>query len=153
MDSGQASTSNVVLEINSTTQVKARIRYPRRRWTDWSALVQGTYVVGERALVITEIMYHPADPGVGSQFADADEFEFIELMNAGPNPINLAGLKFVNGIDFTFPAMQISPDERVVAVVETGAAILGREQHAEQPHLSKLPHQVAGKLLVLIEVP
>src|SRR6185436_7181090 len=48
-------------------------------------------------LVISEIMYHPASGGL----VDSDEFEFLELKNAGTNALNLGGLRF-SGINFTF---------------------------------------------------
>jgi hypothetical protein len=46
------------------------------------------------ALRITEIMYNPA----GGQ-----EYEFIEIKNTGPAELNISGLAFTDGIDFTFP--------------------------------------------------
>ncbi len=50
----------------------------------------------QRFLVISEIMYHPAD-GAGD--------EFIELMNISEStPLALGGIKFTDGIEFTFPA-------------------------------------------------
>jgi hypothetical protein len=33
-------------------------------------------------MLVTEIMYHPAPPPLGSTF-DTEDFEFIELMNNG----------------------------------------------------------------------
>lgn len=46
------------------------------------------------ALRITEIMYNPA----GGQ-----EYEFIEIKNTGPAELNISGVAFTTGIDFTFP--------------------------------------------------
>jgi len=52
-------------------------------------------------LKITEIHYHPlidgeTDPNDG-------DYEFIELKNTGPERLDLSGLYFSRGIDFTFP--------------------------------------------------
>ncbi len=58
-------------------------------------------------LRITEIMYHPP--------SDADA-EFIELQNVGQTPLQLGGVRFTQGIDFTFPEMTLDPDEYVVLV-------------------------------------
>ena len=82
----------------------------------WSALNEATFVI-DRALPlrITEIMYHPADPDPGSTH-DADDFEFVELTNIGEQPLNPVGTSFFDGIEFTFPSMQIAPGERVVVV-------------------------------------
>ncbi|MBN1671303.1 MAG: lamin tail domain-containing protein [Kiritimatiellae bacterium] len=49
-------------------------------------------------LRITELMYHPRD---GSE--NGDEYEFLELKNIGGVPLDLAGLYFDAGLDFTFP--------------------------------------------------
>jgi hypothetical protein len=49
-------------------------------------------------LVFAEIMYNP--PAEGS--IDSDELEFIELKNIGPFALDLSGLFFSSGINFTF---------------------------------------------------
>ena len=54
-------------------------------------------------LRITEIMYHPPDPGPGSPYLQ-EEFEFIEFKNIGPVAINLTGVHFTNGLEFAFGA-------------------------------------------------
>jgi CotH kinase protein/Lamin Tail Domain/Chitobiase/beta-hexosaminidase C-terminal domain/Bacterial TSP3 repeat len=51
------------------------------------------------SLFVSEIMYHPPDQGS----VDGDEFEFLELYNAGPVTLDLGGLRFVSGVAFTFP--------------------------------------------------
>lgn len=62
------------------------------------------------ALRITEIMYNSAtDPNT----------EFIELKNTGPEAIDLTGVRFTNGIDFTFPAMTLEPGQYTVVVANT----------------------------------
>ena len=59
-------------------------------------------------LVISEIMYHPADPN--------PEAEFIELMNISDFvAVNLSGVHFTAGIDFSFlPGTMLAPGERIV---------------------------------------
>ena len=68
----------------------------------------------QRFLVISEIMYHPEPNG---------DAEFIELMNISPTmTLNLAGVKFSAGIDFTFPAgSTLAPLARVLLVKNTTA--------------------------------
>lgn len=56
-------------------------------------------------LRITEINYHPPDGGG----LDGDEFEFVELQNVSGSAIELANLRFVDGIDFTFPNGTLEP--------------------------------------------
>lgn len=82
----------------ATTTVKARVK----DGDVWSALQEATYFVGQdlSQLVINEIMYHPPnDAGL-----DGDEYEFIELVNKGTADLNLDGVHFATGINFTFGA-------------------------------------------------
>jgi hypothetical protein len=74
-------------------------------------------------LRVTEIMYRPLPPEPGSLFS-ADDFEFVELINAGPNPVDLLGVRFTAGIDFDFsrsPDRVLEPGEHVVVVEDLGA--------------------------------
>ena len=60
-------------------------------------------------LVINEVHYNPAD----AQGADAD-YEFIEVVNTGPDAVNLEGFSLA-GVAFTFPAgATINPGEFIV---------------------------------------
>jgi hypothetical protein len=73
-------------------------------------------------LVISEMMYNPAAE-VGE---DADDYEFIELLNIDPaNTLSLGGLQFINGITFTFPAMSLAPGARVI-VARKQASFIAR---------------------------
>jgi hypothetical protein len=76
-----------------TTPVKARVL----DGATWSALTEATFTVLQdfSVLKITEIMYNP--PG-------SDDYEFLELKNTGPVPLNMAGVAFTDGFDYTFPA-------------------------------------------------
>lgn len=62
----------------------------------------------QQALRITELNYHPADPTSAEKVAissvQADDFEYIELLNTGTATLNLGGARFTKGVDFTFPA-------------------------------------------------
>ncbi|MHC4727937.1 MAG: lamin tail domain-containing protein, partial [Planctomycetota bacterium] len=74
----------------------------------WSALNEATFAVGPVTdnLRITEIMYNPAAPNT----------EYIELQNIGTGMINLNLVKFTNGIDFTFPNIELPSNEYVIVV-------------------------------------
>ena len=69
--------------------------------------VQGTDPL-EVGLVINEVHYD-AEP-------KTEFVEFIELLNVGTESINLNLVRFANGIDFTFPAIDLAPDEYVLVV-------------------------------------
>ncbi len=77
-------------------------------------------------LRITEINYNPymALLQFGEFDVNNDRFEFVELMNISNEPIELAGVQFTEieldldrqGINFTFAAQTLGPDERIVIV-------------------------------------
>ncbi len=58
-------------------------------------------------LRISEIMY---DPSGGS------DLEFIELQNIGTSALNLDGVRFTEGIDFSFPDITLLPGKFIVVV-------------------------------------
>lgn len=55
-------------------------------------------------LVISELMYHPEN----------DAHEFIELLNTSALTLDLEGISFDDGIDYTFPAIQLPAGERII---------------------------------------
>jgi hypothetical protein len=98
------------ITLNQSTHIKSRVLIG----DTWSALNEATYAVGPVAenLRITELMYHPFSiPGAN----DPNE-EFIELTNIGTETINLNLVSFTNGIDFTFPNLELAPGEYIVLV-------------------------------------
>ncbi len=84
--------------------IRARIR----SGTSWSGIITATFFPPQdlAPLRLTEILYNP--PGVG--LVDGDEFEFLELKNTGAAPLNLSGLTFSDGINFSFTnGTQLAP--------------------------------------------
>jgi hypothetical protein len=79
----------------------------------WSALSEAVFAVGPvtENLRITEIMYNPQDPSG----------EFIELRNIGAEAINLNLVSFTNGIDFTFPSLELAAGEHVIVAQDRNA--------------------------------
>ena len=78
----------------------------------------GAPTAAQNSLRITEIMYHPAQPPVGSLYIEED-FEFIELKNIGAAPLDLTGVRFVAGIEFSFTGAAVTnlaPGEYVLVV-------------------------------------
>jgi len=99
-DSREMWSSNVIgteytgsLTLAQSTTVKARVL----DGGEWSALTEETFLVGTLAsssnIVVSEIMYHPA----------GEDAEFLELANISAVPVDLSGVHFNNGIDFTIP--------------------------------------------------
>gem|GEM_PF-398007 len=96
------------IRIDRSTTVRARL-YAQSRW---SPIVTATYLkdplrAGSSRLVITEILYRPSPlttEEMAAGLTDATQFEFLELRNTSTQPIDLAPLRFVEGIDFEFGA-------------------------------------------------
>jgi hypothetical protein len=117
-----------VVEAGHTYRVRCRMKDNTGRWSHWSAPVQ--FVAGEMQtedllsdLRITELMYNPTDSDTthGELDVNNESFEFIELQNIGDETINLYLVSFTNGIDFTFPNMEIPSGEYVVVVQNCNA--------------------------------
>ncbi|MEM7231657.1 MAG: CotH kinase family protein [Planctomycetota bacterium] len=87
-------------EVDQTIHIRARAYDTDRQ--RWSA-AQDVSLVPDLPVTISEIMYHPAAPPAGSQWAD-DDFEFIEFFNYGDGDANLSSLRLVDGVRFEFPA-------------------------------------------------
>jgi len=99
------------LVLNAPTRVRARTY----NGGVWSAMTEAMFHMAQdlTTLVVTEIMYNPPDFG-GIRGSD---LEFIELMNAGPAPLNLSGLMFTNGISYAFAdGTTLAPGQRFLLV-------------------------------------
>ena len=98
--------------LDKSTHVKSRLLHG----STWSALNEATFAVGPVAdyLRITEIMYHP-------QSQEDPNAEFIELKNIGAETLNLNLVSFTNGIDFTFPNLELAGDEYILVVKDLNA--------------------------------
>ncbi len=80
----------------------------------WSTMTEATFFTGlppdTSNLAISEIFYNP--PG------DSEDLEFIEIVNrSSTHSVHLGGLKFTDGIVFTFPShLSLQANERGVLV-------------------------------------
>ncbi|HYG24226.1 MAG TPA: CotH kinase family protein [Verrucomicrobiae bacterium] len=143
--------SPITLARNSRIMVRARNTAHRNLTglhnppltTPWSGLVAKTIVVQPIPLAVTEIMYHPPDAPIGNT-NDADNFEFIELRNVGAGACNLAGVRFTNGIQFTFQSTNavtnLGPGDFLV-LVKNRTAFLSR-----YPQVTNIAGQYTGSL-------
>ena len=66
-------------------------------------------------VIITEIMYHPRH---APNEAENKALEFIELFNAGAAPVDLAGWRFSDGVDFTFPSVVLDAQAYLVVAAD-----------------------------------
>jgi hypothetical protein len=88
--------------------------------TDQASLTIGSPFLN---LASTEINYHPHAP-TGSELlvsTNSEDYEFIELQNLGSTTLHLAGVQFVAGITYMFPAQSLPAGARVVIVKNLAA--------------------------------
>ena len=97
------------IPLTHSIRVKARVL----NGAVWSALSDAVFAVGPVAesLRITELMFHP--PNAPDGHPDA---EYIELKNIGADTINLALVRFTNGVDLELPYMQLAPGDLAVVI-------------------------------------
>jgi hypothetical protein len=107
------------LTLPQTLTVKARIRNSNG---EWSPATEALFVSSiAPPLLLTEIMYHPADFNDAGTIVNGNEFEFIELKNVGAQPYDLFGLRFTDGIDYAFPAGSSIPANGFVVLAKNPA--------------------------------
>ncbi|HPR30870.1 MAG TPA: lamin tail domain-containing protein [Prolixibacteraceae bacterium] len=129
--------------LNHSVHLKARTLLNGQ----WSALKEAYLMVRSdfSDLKITEIQYNPE----GNELYAGSDFEFIELKNTGSSTLNLNGVAFTSGIDYTFQeAISLAPGEFIVLASNEEAfyARYGFMPHGEfDGQLSN-----SGELLVLI---
>lgn len=63
-----------------------------------STTLPAAYAALLNNLRISEIMYQPVAA------SSAGDYEFVELVNLGTTALDLSGVRFTNGLDYTFPA-------------------------------------------------
>ena len=97
---------------------------------EWSALNEAFFTIDSvpadaTNLVVSEFHYHPANPSTPEEVAvsnDRDNFEFLEFLNIGANPVSLADVRFTEGINFAFPLDAVlHPGERLLLVRDLAA--------------------------------
>lgn len=102
--------------LNETTPVLARVL----SGTNWSALNAADFVLIQTFtnLFLTEIMYHPPD----TETWTGEQLEFVELKNVGAEELDLSGVRFSEGIRYTFPVgTRLAPGAFVVLVSDPEA--------------------------------
>ncbi|MDB4809139.1 CotH kinase family protein [bacterium] len=120
LDINQTVAANPVV-LNESQVVIARVR----EGDFWGAPTISSYAVGTipasaENLMVSEIMYHPSEPTtveIAAGYDDQDSFEFIEFVNISDTAIDMSGVSFGAGVNFTFPAgLQLEAGAHVIVV-------------------------------------
>ena len=94
----------------------------------WSALNEATFIVdavvaNSSNLVVSEVHYRPAAPTPAEEdagFLERSDFEFIEVMNIGPNEVDMTNVSFTDGVEFDFDnslqGITLAPGQRFILV-------------------------------------
>ena len=139
---GEVRNPNRKFTLAETSVIKSRVLHE----DEWSALTEATFITDVPAtagqLVISEIHYHPS-------LAQNPDAEFIELMNISDQRLSLAGVRFSEGISYTFDDQTaLAPRERIVLVYDPTAF---EDSYGQQPvggvYLSRLAN--GGERLTL----
>ena len=85
--------------VNAATRFRMRILLNGT----WSAITDATFLAGPPPAVrVSELMYHARNAPTGSGLSD-DDFDYVELLNAGTTAQSLAGFAITGGVTYTFP--------------------------------------------------
>jgi hypothetical protein len=122
--SAGASAYSSALTLTETTVVTARA-WDGQQWGSptSAAFVIAAELADSSNQVISEIMYHPADPSaaeISAGYNDDDFFEFIEIRNISGVDIVLHGLRLSKGVDVDLVGT-LTPGESGVVVADLGA--------------------------------
>ena len=146
-----AMTYTNAIPVNQILTITARAR--NTTTAEWSPLTQATFTLASQPassnnLVIAELMYHPPKETAAEAAAgitDAEDFEFVRLMNIGAAPVDLSGVQFTIGITFNFSSGSVrylSPGANVL-IVKNLTAFQTRYGHAYD---SLIAGEYAGNL-------
>jgi hypothetical protein len=126
------------LQVGHAYRARVRVQDSSGRWSHWSEPIQfipiRSETLDQSALRVSEIHYHPAPPStseIAAGFDDPDDFEFIEVTNAGNRSLDLTGVEFVMS---TFPAgeqgVAFAFSDSAVTVLRPGESVVVVEDEA-----------------------
>jgi spore coat protein CotH len=133
----------------ATYRVRCRMKDDTGRWSHWSAprqfrVTDSVATSMHSQFRITEIMFNPRDPQIGSPY-NSDDYEFLEVTNIGSQVLDLSYVTFTQGIEFDFADSAItslSPGDSLL-IVENIEAFVDRYGADFQPQIAG---QFKGKL-------
>ena len=114
------------VSVGQTYRARVRFQDDTGRWSHWSTPIEFTPTnptsENGKGLRIAEIHYHPTDPTpqeFAAGFDDSGDFEFLEVLNASEQTVDLTEVVIRGGVTFRFSdgsITQLASKERVVVV-------------------------------------
>jgi len=112
--------------VDETCRVRVRVQDSTGRWSHWSAPIQlratPPIELPLSELLITEIMYHPQVDGQQQE----EDYEFVELTNLGERTLDLSGMRFSDGIEYTFPISTLLEAGDIIVLVNNDKRFIER---------------------------
>ncbi len=115
-----SSNGPAVVTVSSNVRIVARAKAPTGWKNTFSGPAAVTLVTALPSLRITEIMYNPPPPPVGSPYTTND-FEYIEVKNIGGAPLSVNQFILGGGVQFVFPNIVLSAGQSAVVVANINA--------------------------------
>jgi hypothetical protein len=115
--------------LTSSRNLKARALHTNT----WSAITDANFIeITPLPLRITEIMFNPgpfvvpalagnAGPAEAGTTNDPEDFEYIEVKNIGPAPLQVGGMQFTAGVTFTFSNLVLASGGHALVVKNRAA--------------------------------
>jgi hypothetical protein len=133
------------MRVGRTYRARVKVRDALGRWSRWSAPVEFTTTEPvnsaslQEHLKLSEIMYNPP---AGS------DFEYLEFYNTSEDvTLDLSGVTFANGIDFTFPpGSTLGPRQYALLVQDSTSNFSTFKQHYGLPADAKIFAPYSGSL-------
>lgn len=113
--------------ISNAVRLMARVRRLSGGTNEWSALTDVLFHVEQdfSGLQVSEIHYAPGVPVPAGEWG-AEEYEFLELKNAGATALDLSGVRVTGGIEYEFPLGTILEPGGFWVLAENAAAFSER---------------------------
>jgi len=115
------------VEAGRRYRVRVRMKDSSGRYSHWSdpaEFVAGAPLGSSAPLRITEIMYHPSPrtaAEIAAGFGSAEDFEYVEIRNIGTETLDLAGIRFTNGFEYTFGSTSVAAGDFIVVAKDPTA--------------------------------
>lgn len=101
-DAAKNGNNSISIQLAKTMVITARA-WNNNHWGPVKKMIFNNISEDFSTFKVTEVHYHPGDIFTGQDTISGKKYEFIEFKNTGTHTINLSGLTFASGIEYSFP--------------------------------------------------